>query len=795
MHAELAGRMASGDDDVSLLRGVVATAFHLNGLPPDLSRPVEERLELLERARSAALKLALIETELNALWRQARLHVSGGDVVRARALLEDAQRRSEEAPAMRPWILLDLGTCARLMGEWDEAHSWLQAALAALLTERFDAHKLTRASIFGEFFEIYLAWGTPDQALVWLERERQAAEEVPRPETQYVYALNSIDYALACEDWQGAIAQTEDCLDSPELLRVSPDARAKLLVRRALAWNQGGLLEVSRSEKYFHEALADPSLRGKERLDSILFYAYLEAGRGRLDEAETWLQLAREPLAELTGDERRLYDAAYPSAFFHAIASHVAILREEPVEVLAKHLERMHATFDDLLEEWSRTPLLPGGIGFLIKGRRRIILSQLFQLLILVHGEEEGARLAFEKLLRTHALGSDSRRRGIGHVDVAALRRELLTEGEALFAYFPAPDRSHLFVVEETRLSYFPVARSVDIRDAQARLIRTLSSRPSHEDDGTVSPSDRKRWRAAAREFADLVLPDPALEILLGSEAVTVVGVDLRAWLPFESLPVSDAQDALTVGEVVAVSHLPSIPLGVDLERRRLADPRAAQDLALRLLAAPEHSERVADSWPELLPLPRDGGDFENLWKPYPAAATDVLIGAPASREALFREETATVLQFVCHGVYDSDRLRPAGLVLSPGEGRRGGMAPSGLFWCEDAERVPASPLVVLAACGTGRGPHRRGDESINHLGGAFLHAGARCVVMAHADLDYGATLALLGHFHEGLVAGAAPSRALRDARAALGRDARFDHPYYHSLLQVVGLGHRPVFR
>ena len=40
----------------------------------------------------------------------------------------------------------------------------------------------------------------------------------------------------------------------------------------------------------------------------------------------------------------------------------------------------------------------------------------------------------------------------------------------------------------------------------------------------------------------------------------------------------------------------------------------------------------------------------------------------------------------------------------------------------------------------------------------------------------------------------ALPSEAsVRAARAELKKTARFNHPYYHSLLQVVGLGHDPV--
>ena len=97
---------------------------------------------------------------------------------------------------------------------------------------------------------------------------------------------------------------------------------------------------------------------------------------------------------------------------------------------------------------------------------------------------------------------------------------------------------------------------------------------------------------------------------------------------------------------------------------------------------------------------------------------------------------------------------------------------------------------MLLAACGAGRAPLLRGEDGVGAFGGALLSAGARAVVLSPADLDLEATLELLGTFNAGLAGGASPAEAMRAARRRLAGAGRLDHPYFHSLLRVVGLGH-----
>jgi len=240
------------------------------------------------------------------------------------------------------------------------------------------------------------------------------------------------------------------------------------------------------------------------------------------------------------------------------------------------------------------------------------------------------------------------------------------------------------------------------------------------------------------------------------------------------------------------VDYLPSLPVGLQLAHRSgrvRAD--TARPIDLWLVAAPAANEESTLARQELPALSFSAEERERLTSPYPEEAIRVFSGTHATRACLAQSELADarILQLFVHGAVDLSRERPAGLVLAPAPGD------SGTLWCEDLERLHLPPLVVLAACGAARGPLRRGEDGLTNLGGAALYAGARCVILARGDLELQATLQMLETFHARLRAGDGPAEALRSARRKLSADARWSHPFYHSLLQVVGLGQEPVFR
>jgi CHAT domain-containing protein len=162
---------------------------------------------------------------------------------------------------------------------------------------------------------------------------------------------------------------------------------------------------------------------------------------------------------------------------------------------------------------------------------------------------------------------------------------------------------------------------------------------------------------------------------------------------------------------------------------------------------------------------------------------------APASLVSA-AAEGAAILHVVCHGVYDDSRERGALLALAPAPGD------DGLVDCEEVEVMPGTArLVILSACGAARGPRRVGDDALTHLGGAFLEAGARAVVVSARPVELRATTRLMVAFHRALARGAPTAAALRDARRELASDADPLDAFHLAQFEVLGLGSAPVLR
>lgn len=86
-------------------------------------------------------------------------------------------------------------------------------------------------------------------------------------------------------------------------------------------------------------------------------------------------------------------------------------------------------------------------------------------------------------------------------------------------------------------------------------------------------------------------------------------------------------------------------------------------------------------------------------------------------------------------------------------------------------DRVPQ--VVVLSACELGRSAAGWGREALG-MAQAWLHAGARCVVAAGANVNDDVACEVLGTVHRALAAGVPPSQALHDASAAAGARTSF---------------------
>ncbi len=415
-----------------------------------------------------------------------------------------------------------------------------------------------------------------------------------------------------------------------------------------------------------------------------------------------------------------------------------------------------NAAFEELLAEWRETPLLPGGISFLRSASRRTVIHEAIEAAMDAHdpndandandgaatggsagsagsaGSEINAVRVFELFMRVQAQGSLARQLGLAAPDLATVRRELLSDHELLLIYLPTDEATHLLAITADSLEH-------------AQLAPTP---PLH---ALLPPALRARVAAASH--------------------VRIVGAELLDHPPFETL---ELEPGTLLGVVKPLSLLPSVPIGVWLRRRESRRPRAPPAIEWRI-------------------GPGESVDGRSHFRVDPAAlygslaTAHVRAGEVASDPAAWLAEwRGDVAVFLAHGVIDRERDRFAGLLLA----RAADGTPT-IAWADAFAAAHLPPLVVLAACSSGEGPVRVGEDGSEHLGGAALLGGADTVLVGRGDLDVAAAIALLQPLLRGIERGLAPAEALRSARSAVAGARTATSPPIR--VELIGLADTPL--
>lgn len=733
----------------------------LHRAPLDLPPDAAARIELLESGLFAMRRLDRPDIEAGFLSEVVRVHRTAGRSDEAREWLRGYEALATRAPWNGPWLHVHALILASddFPGPAPETLDVVQSGLAA--AEGAAAARLA-CVLAGLRVERRIDYGTPDMAARMHAIERAAFEELEgelRSERAPHVARHAVAVALAGGSYAAAVRAADLALADPTLSGAGESFAAPLRLRRAMARWMGEQAEegaAARALEAFGAADGDalsPEDRWLEAIWRSRAHLELEnrdASRRELDRA-----------VELAGDDplRRARTAAA-----RAWARRAGV-DTEPVDELSAELR---VGYDALLDAWRRAPVFEGGVGFLYYSMRRSVPAEAIHLLA------ERGRGAYEEealslVLRAHALGSSARALALAPVTLPELRRDLLGEGEGLLVYLPSKGGSHVFAIDADDVLHAVLADEEELRQAVVEFQEEISREPSLVD-GAVPESTRVAAVEQGRALGRLLLPSEIARRVRSWSAVVVTGHDWLGWVPFECIAPVDGEP---LGRTHALRSVPTLSFGHHLATRTARpDPR----VEVTVFAAP--------SRPDVPRIPFGSAEAARWTRAFPTARTEVGLGVDVTRRAVLACDTR-VLTILAHGGYERSRERPASLLLSPD--RDVGFLDDGEFTCRDAEGMAfAADIVVLAACGAARGPSRVGDDGVSHLGGAFLGAGARTVIVSRAAVDYAATVLLLDEFHARLAAGDAPSVALFGARRA-----RFggplDHPYFHSLVQVVG--------
>jgi hypothetical protein len=327
-------------------------------------------------------------------------------------------------------------------------------------------------------------------------------------------------------------------------------------------------------------------------------------------------------------------------------------------------------------------------------------------------------------------------------------RTAALGEGEILLSYFVGREHAMLWVVDRDGARFQRLAVSPsEIERRVDRFVRTAGE-PAASLDG------RAPGEGEAEALARMLLPDALPE----RRRLLVAPDGPLHHLPFAALR-PRGRALIEDHEVVVVPSATAL----ELMRRSMAPIAAEGFLGLGAPVAVG-----ADPAFRALPHAREG--LERLAALFPEEGRALAVGAGFTRKGL-RElplERYRYVHVATHGWLDAVDPRHFGLVLSP-SGNEGG---SDLLSLRDVLGLRLrAELVVLSACRSGQGELVRGEGLVS-MTRAFLHAGARSVLVSLWDLDDRSTADFMELLHAELRRGLGTAQALRRAQLAfLGSD------------------------
>lgn len=735
------------------------------------------RLRALLSARS---DLAGYAAQGEGVWISAWLET--GQYARAEGLVRECLDVYRETREARLSMLALLADCLRLREKWSEASACLadlEAEFAATPPDPASWLELeVYAMTLGVRVQVETMLGRLGQALDTSEREQAAAQAYwdafPEPDGRASDALIAAwvrrNELMLMRDQHQELIERLAVATYP-----GTDARRLYALGKAhaaYAFSDPTHIAVARQNLLAARALSEGAgtQPGTDELNA-LWQVYIDVSLVQMAALEGDLPAMRAALDELAVRTQQA-GSGEPMLRLHSIQA--ALEAEWTRRQVAGASAAGQAAFEtlqrsalDLAAARRSGPLVPGGLGDLNDVHRREVLAELLLTGASLDRLEEAVLALFE----LQSAGSLARSLQASTPSLQAVRSELLGAG-GLVMWVPTQARTVLLTIDAGELRVFELAGEDRLRKTVLEL-----DREAH----FSGPAGSPRLRALAEKLRDALLPAEVQTHLGSWSHVYWSGTEFLLHPPMESLPMPGAPaEGRQFGTQLAMAYLPSIPLAVQLARSTRA-PESGDRLAIVAGPIEASAERTSLAFGEPV--------WRAFAEPFEKGALDLHWGADANATTLFETDwsDARVLNVLCHGVFDAERLLPAGLALPGG--------PESAVWWADLVQMQAPDLVVLSACGAARGPKRLGEDGTAHLGGAFLTAGAKSVLLSRGDLEVESTLAFNRAFHQALAAGASPMVALRDARAAVA-GASQNNAYAGLLSQLFLLGpaHKPLF-
>ncbi len=456
--------------------------------------------------------------------------------------------------------------------------------------------------------------------------------------------------------------------------------------------------------------------------------------------ADFYLRSARYDDAR--GALRRLDDGPPLPALARArrdgLLARWGLLSSAPKAERAAALEALRASYAGWVAAWQSAPLLPAGAHFLRPARRAALIADVMEAEL---GSDGGPGTALHQLIEAESCGTLARRLGLSASSVDALIRHFESTGGGLLAFVPAPDVTHVFAVDASGVMHGRALTPDALEERCEEFLNWLRA------DRSATGADFDPAPGAV-ELTGLVLPKAIQDRLRTWPRVRVAGFQ-------DVLPVPPTLLRLEgqswLGTEAEIAEWPSMVVGLALERQPW--DRSASAVAI------------------LDPLVPGRGDLARL--PFESARLDELRAAAPGRVAIFEGERAVaarmaaapagILYVHSHGESSPRLDRPGVLLLA------GPSSPVDAAAIEELFGGQPAPLdVILAACDAGRTRLRFGEDGADHLGSAFLVAGARSCVLPLRKAFHEPSKAFALVYVARLLAGDSPGAAARAARSTM---------------------------
>lgn len=416
-------------------------------------------------------------------------------------------------------------------------------------------------------------------------------------------------------------------------------------------------------------------------------------------------------------------------------------------------------------ESWGNAPQLEGGIGFLhTYGRRLLFLEGLLAARAL-----GGDELAFEELIAVQQLGGFEQRHGLVTPELDELTAQLDSLNAGIVCFVPGDRSTWIVGVDSRGVQWFETASPYLLRDRASTLAKLLR-RPQ--------PEDREQANELAAQLGGEFWTEELVEWCEPNQHLVLVGTGYLDALEPETLVF---REGLPLGLCLATSRASSIAAFSELSGRQQASEAPSNGLGEELVVGATGVASQGDRWSALDPLP--DVSWEDFGGPTSVLQRTVEEGADASLNGLAGALSPDhrLLTVLAHGLRDSSRLRPSGMLLAGEDGQ------GSEVWSEDLREIEVPELCVLLVCGAAMGQGRRGDGGSSHLASTFFEGGARSVLSSARPLEMSLALEIYDAWRRELCAGRTTSQALLEAKRSLAE--RRGAAFAASAIYVLGSG------